>query len=96
MPMKRKQTCTMRDVATHLGISHATVSRALRNDPRITEAVRLSVVKAANKLGYKRDPRLAELMSHVRATKARALSGVAGEAFAARVALETASDGIKA
>lgn len=65
----------MRDVAAQLGISHATVSRALRNDPRITEAVRLSVVKAANKLGYKRDPKLAELMSHVRATKARAFQG---------------------
>lgn len=75
MPMKRKPTCTMRDVAAHLGISHATVSRALRNDPRITEAVRLSVVKAANKLGYKRDPKMAELMSHVRATKARAFQG---------------------
>ncbi len=73
--MKRKPACTMRDVAAHLGISHATVSRALRNDPRITAAVRLSVVKAANKLGYKRDPKMAELMSHVRATKARAFQG---------------------
>lgn len=73
--MHRKPACTMRDVAAHLGISHATVSRALRNDPRITQAVRLSVVKAANTLGYKRDPRLAALMSHVRATKARAFQG---------------------
>lgn len=73
--MKRTPACTMRDVAAHLGISHATVSRALRKDPRITETVRLSVVKAANKLGYKRDPKLAALMSHVRATKARAFQG---------------------
>ncbi|MBL9113934.1 MAG: LacI family DNA-binding transcriptional regulator [Verrucomicrobiaceae bacterium] len=73
--MNRKPACTMRDVAAHLGISHATVSRALRSDPRITEAVRLTVVKAANSLGYKRDPRLAALMSHVRATKARAFQG---------------------
>lgn len=65
----------MREVAAHLGISHATVSRALRNDPRITPAVRQSVLKAANKLGYKRDPKLAELMSHVRATKSRAYQG---------------------
>ena len=62
----------MRDIGEHLGISHATVSRALRNDPRITEAVRLKVVKAANKLGYKRDPKLAQLMSHMRASKERA------------------------
>lgn len=65
----------MRDVAAHLGISHATVSRSLRNDPRITAAVRLSVVKAAGKLGYKRDPKMAELMSHVRATKQRTFQG---------------------
>lgn len=75
LDMHRKPACTMRDVAAHLGISHATVSRALRNDPRITESVRLSVVKAANKLGYRRDPRLAALMSHVRATKARSFQG---------------------
>lgn len=73
--MKRTTTCTMREVAAHLGVSHATVSRALRHDPRISEAVRLQVVKAANKLGYKRDPRLAELMSHVRASKAHAFQG---------------------
>ncbi len=65
----------MRDVAAHLGISHATVSRALRDDPRITSAVRLRVVKAANKLGYRRDPKLAELMSHMRASKKRAFQG---------------------
>lgn len=73
--MKRNPACTMRDVAAYLGISHATVSRALRNDPRITAAVRLSVVKAANKLGYKRDPKMAALMSQVRATKKRAFQG---------------------
>ena len=73
--MKRNPACTMRDLASHLGISHSTVSRALRNDPRITESVRLSVIKAANKLGYKRDPKLSQLMSHVRATKERAFQG---------------------
>ncbi len=73
--MNRKPSCTQRDVAAHLGISHATVSRALRNDPRITEAVRHSVLKAAARLGYRRDPRLAELMSLVRAGRARAHQG---------------------
>lgn len=73
--MKSKSTCTIRTLAAHLGISAATVSRALRRDPRITEVVRLRVVKAANKLGYKRDPRLSQLMSHVRATKQRAYQG---------------------
>jgi DNA-binding LacI/PurR family transcriptional regulator len=75
MPQNRKSTCTMRTVAAHLGISHATVSRALRDDPRISRETRLSVAKAAAKLGYRRDPKLAQLMSHVRATKARSHQG---------------------
>ena len=65
----------MRDLAEHLGISHATVSRALRDDPRITEAVRRRVWEAANRLGYRRDPRLAELMSYVRGSRQRAFRG---------------------
>ncbi|MBL9156458.1 MAG: LacI family DNA-binding transcriptional regulator [Verrucomicrobiales bacterium] len=75
MPNARKSTCTMRTVAAHLGISHATVSRALRDDPRISREMRLKVTKAASELGYRRDPKLAQLMSHVRATKARAHQG---------------------
>lgn len=73
--MNRKSASTMRAVAARLGVSHATVSRALSGDPRITEVTRLSVVKTANELGYKRDPKLAALMSHVRAGKARAHQG---------------------
>ncbi|MDZ4289384.1 MAG: LacI family DNA-binding transcriptional regulator [Prosthecobacter sp.] len=73
--MKPKNHCTVRDIAVHSGVSPATVSRALRHDSRITEAVRLKVVKAAAKLGYRRDPKLAQLMSHVRATRQRAFQG---------------------
>jgi len=73
--MKKTTSCTLRNVAAHLGISHATVSRALRDDPRITEAVRRRVVKAAQKLGYRRDPKLAELMTHLRGSKRRAFHG---------------------
>ncbi|MBI5396452.1 MAG: LacI family DNA-binding transcriptional regulator [Verrucomicrobia bacterium] len=73
--MKKTTSCTLRDVAEHLGISHATVSRALRDDPRITEAVRRRVRQAAQKLGYRRDPKLAELMTHLRGSKQRAFHG---------------------
>lgn len=73
--MKPKSRCTMRDIAVDLGISPATVSRAMHNDPRITEVMRLKVVKSASRLGYRRDPRLSELMSHVRASKARSFQG---------------------
>lgn len=73
--MTPKPACTLRDVAACLGVSTATVSRALRHDPRITEEMRLKVVKAAGRLGYRRDPKLAQLMSHVRASKERAFQG---------------------
>lgn len=65
----------MRDIATHLGISHATVSRALRSDPRITESVRQKVTRTADKLGYKRDPVLSQLMAHLRTSKQRTFQG---------------------
>jgi DNA-binding LacI/PurR family transcriptional regulator len=66
---------TMREIAAHLGISHATVSRALRDDPRISAAQRLKVQKEARRLGYKRDPKIAELMSHLRMAKRRVFQG---------------------
>jgi transcriptional regulator with XRE-family HTH domain len=75
MNQKRTASCTLRDVAGHLGISHATVSRALRDDPRITEDVRRRVRQAAQKLGYRRDPKLAELMTHLRGSKRSAFHG---------------------
>lgn len=65
----------MREVAERLGISHSTVSRALRDDPHISEPVRLQVRKIANQLGYKRDPKLAELMTHLRKSKEQRFQG---------------------
>jgi LacI family transcriptional regulator len=41
-----------RDVAADLGVSQATVSRALRNDPTVAEKTRLRVQEAASRLGY--------------------------------------------
>jgi len=55
----------MRDIAAELGISHATVSLALRGSNRITEAVRQRVQATAEALGYRPDPMLAAL-SHYR------------------------------
>ncbi len=66
---------TMAAVAESIGLATSTVSRALRDDPRISAAVRLKVVKAARKLGYRRDPRLGELMSHLRLAKRREYQG---------------------
>jgi LacI family transcriptional regulator len=47
-------------------VSHATVSLALRNDPRISPATKRKVFAAARRLGYRPDPHLAELMDLLR------------------------------
>jgi LacI family transcriptional regulator len=46
-------TVTLKDIAKALGISPATVSRALKNDSRITVKVRERVTSTARKLGYR-------------------------------------------
>ena len=43
---------TSRDVARLAGVSQPTVSRALRDDPRVSEATKRSVREAADLLGY--------------------------------------------
>ncbi|SHH36078.1 LacI family DNA-binding transcriptional regulator [Pollutimonas bauzanensis] len=43
---------TIKDIAQHLGISHPTVSRALRDHPSIRAETRLAVKEAARQLGY--------------------------------------------
>jgi len=58
---KPKAHVTLRDVGRQLGVSHTTVSRALKNDPRITEAVRRKVQATVRKMGYRPDPMLGAL-----------------------------------
>lgn len=55
--------CTMTDVARAANVHPATVSRALRNDPRITPAQREHVQRIAAGLGYRKNPLVAALMS---------------------------------
>lgn len=56
----------MSDVAAAAGVSGATVSRALRGDPRITEEVRDRVQRAAHALGYSPNPLVQALMTQRR------------------------------
>ena len=46
---------TMEDVARQAGVNKATVSRALRGDPRISPPTREKVWRAAKELGYRLD-----------------------------------------
>ena len=56
----------MAEVAAAAGVSGATVSRALRDDPRITDAVRERVKSAAARLGYSPNPLVQALMAQRR------------------------------
>ena len=55
---------SLRDVARHLGVSHVTVSLALRGDTRISAARRREVAAAAQELGYRPDPMLSSLSAY--------------------------------
>ncbi|MGL4520033.1 MAG: LacI family DNA-binding transcriptional regulator [Phocaeicola sp.] len=60
-----KQKVTIADIATRIGISTATVSRALTNSPSISEHVKKRVWEEAKKMGYGRTPILESAKSIV-------------------------------
>jgi LacI family transcriptional regulator len=47
---------TIKDIGRAVGLSHATVSRALNDSPLVTEATRALVRRAAEEMGYRPDP----------------------------------------
>ncbi|WPJ95168.1 LacI family DNA-binding transcriptional regulator [Coraliomargarita algicola] len=53
---------TLRDIAKESGVSLATVSRALRDDPRTAKATKKKVKDVADRLGYRPDPALQVLI----------------------------------
>ena len=55
---------SLRDVARVVGVSHVTVSLALRGDPRVSVARRQEVEAAAKRLGYRPDPMLSSLSAY--------------------------------
>jgi DNA-binding LacI/PurR family transcriptional regulator len=61
---------SVRKIANALQLSPSTVSLALRNSPKIPEATRKRVIAHAEKLGYRPNAKLKEVMSQLR------LSGV--------------------
>jgi LacI family transcriptional regulator len=57
---------TLKDIAERAGVTTMTVSRALRNQGRVSEKTAKRIQRIAEDLGYVPDPRMAELMSHMR------------------------------
>lgn len=53
--MKQPRPTRMADLASHAGVSTATVSRVLSGKPGVKEATRQTVLEALDKLGYSRD-----------------------------------------
>ncbi len=62
-----KRRVTLRDIAREVGVSHVTVSKALRNQSGASEKLKLRIRQKAEEMGYMPDPMLSAL-SHYRKT----------------------------
>ncbi|AWI10405.1 LacI family DNA-binding transcriptional regulator [Ereboglobus luteus] len=67
---------SLRDLAKTLGLSHTTVSEALRNNPRVKPETRQRVHAAAKAAGYQYNPLAGALMSEMRRSRATTFRGV--------------------
>lgn len=61
--MDRRQRVTIVDVAREAGVAQSTASRALSGAPKVSATARDAVMEAAERLGYVRDLRAADLAS---------------------------------
>ncbi|MBE2180122.1 MAG: LacI family DNA-binding transcriptional regulator [Chthoniobacterales bacterium] len=60
---------TMQDIARAAGVSKATVSFALRNDARLRPETCRRIRELAEKMGYRPDPVVSQLLAHLRAAR---------------------------
>lgn len=67
--MPPDQRPNIRSIADASGYSTATVSLALRNHPRISEATKQRIRAVAEEVGYRPNPSIARLMHHIREGK---------------------------
>lgn len=63
-PEKHNTRVSLRDIAKELGISHVSVSLALRDSPRISKQRRKQVKETAERMGYSPDPMLSALANY--------------------------------
>jgi LacI family transcriptional regulator/LacI family fructose operon transcriptional repressor len=66
-PRTSFQPVRMQDVAQAAGVHQTTVSRALRNDPRLPAATRRRVQRVADRMGYRPHPLVSALIAQRRA-----------------------------
>ena len=69
VPRNMSTPVTTRALARKTGLSHITVSRALRGKGYVAEATRERVLRAAEELGYRPNPLVAAWMAHRRSEK---------------------------
>ncbi len=69
---------TLREIARRAGVSHTTVSLALRNHPSIPEATRARLRRLADKLGYRSNVLVSALMSQVRLKQSKSGPEIVG------------------
>lgn len=67
---------SLRELARGLGLSHTTVSEALRDSPRVNPATRDRVKRAAQVAGYRLNPLAGALMSEMRRSRSGTFRGV--------------------
>ncbi len=60
---------TLKTIAQEAKMTTATVSMALRNHPDVAEATRQRIQEIADRLGYRNNPHVSALMSHVRQSR---------------------------
>lgn len=68
MPAPRRKV-SYKDIARELGVTAMTVSLAMRNHPSIPESTRERVKATAQRLGYRPDPKLVQLMQYMNRRK---------------------------
>lgn len=78
MSLKDGRRITLKDIAQKAGYSATTVSLALKDDSRINPETRKRIKQLAEDMGYRPDPRLAQLMGYLQRGKAHGRGEVMG------------------
>lgn len=75
---RKNERVSHRVIALEAGVSQSTVSRALKNDARISVGVRRHIHAIAARMGYRPDPQVSKLLTHMRAMREKQFQSVLG------------------